>query len=117
MKKYAFNWERHEHKIETEEIRLRNRVDALWMGDAEYLGADAVREFNALTDAEKDRVTDYLTRLADRIAEVREEALGCVRIGRNGTAVAFVDGKTYGALKSIVSNYMARVPAHLAKYV
>lgn len=117
MKKYAFNWEKHEHKIETEELRLRNRHSALVTDDAEWLGEQTIREFKAKPREEQDRILDYILRVADRIAEVREKAEGCVRVGKYGTLVAFVDGETYGALMKIVSDYCARVPAHLVQYV
>ena len=117
MKLYAFNREKHEHKIETEEIRLRNRIDALVMGDEEYLGAAAVHDFNSKSRADQERILTYLQRLADRIAEVRGKAEDNVRIGKYGTLVAFVDGVTYGALMKIVTNYCARIPANMVHFV
>lgn len=116
-KLYPFNWEKHEHKIETEECRVRNRIDALLMCDAEYLGEDEIAEFNGKSADEKGRIISYLERLADRIAEIREIAVDGARIGKYGTLVTYVDGKTYNALQMIVTNYLVRCPRDLVRYV
>ena len=116
-KVYPFNWEKHEHKIETEELRIRNRIDALVIGDEELLGKNVIEDFNAKPKEEQDKIFNYLERLADRIAEVREIASGNARIGKYGTLVTFVDGKTYNALQHITNMYLMRCPAHLVKYV
>lgn len=116
-KLYPFNWEKHEHKIETEECRVRNRIDALLAGDDEYLGEDEIAEFNGKSKEEKKKIISYLERLADRIAEVRGIARDGARIGKYGTLMTYVDGKTYHALQMIVTNYLVRCPRDLVRYV
>lgn len=116
VKHYPMSWDYAEHKLETEQIRLENKINVLRDGFLDVdddgmivvtggITAKNLAEFKALPDDVQAKKLDYLERVLARMGEVRESADRHVTVDARGRLTAWMDGKTYSAVRKIIAGY------------
>lgn len=121
VKFYPISWDYAEHKIETERVRLMNRIDALegcnvdmseegqrWLYSVTGCTVEALRKFWASPADDQAKYLNYLGRVLKRMEEVQDLASARVEVTGYGKLTAWCDGKTYAAVKSICAGYELR---------
>ena len=117
VKHYPMSWDYAEHKIETERIRLENKIYVLKNGFGEDdddeglvivtggISEKNLKDFKALPKDEQKRKICYLERVLARMNEVRDLADRYVTTDARGRLTAWMDGKTYAAVRKICAGY------------
>ena len=114
VKHYPMSWDYAEHKLETEVLRLQNKIDVLERGTIDPnetmimtggIGHKQLDAFNALPKPVRAKRINYLERVLDRMREVRDIADRYVTCDGRGRLTAWLDGKTFNAVKQICAGY------------